>query len=81
MIGKDTLTIQDFNDLVSQTRMKETAIDAARRVLVDGKKPMDVADEMHISHQLVYRAVARLNPRRICPECGHAHRAKMAIAH
>lgn len=81
MIGKDTLSLQDFIQLANNTRMKENARTAARMVLVDGKKPMEVAEELHVSHQLVYRAVARLNPRRICPECGHAHRAVAAAMH
>lgn len=74
MFGNATLSIQEFTALANHTRMKERAREAARRVLVDGEKPLDVAKAMNINHQLVYRAVARLNPNTACPYCGHSNR-------
>lgn len=56
-----SFTIEQWEQFSPAMRsMNVATVQIARAVLVDGKRPMDVADEMGESRQLVYAAVKRV---------------------
>lgn len=69
------LTQSVFNTIVSRTRMKGKALDAAREVLVLGLTPARAAERHGITRQRVSACVTRLvnnavNEMGACPCCG-----------
>lgn len=49
-----------FNALAATTRLRDRSETMAKAVLVDGRQPIDVAEEFGVSRQLVYQAVTSI---------------------
>ena len=68
------MTPTQFDRILSSTRINPSkpSATAARLVLIDGLSAQDAAARVGLNRRTVDRIVARLQPRNVCPTCGHA---------
>lgn len=66
------MTATEFNRRLAAAGISGRAVEAARRVLVDGLGLNEAARQVAVDKAAVSRAAARLRDLKICRRCGQA---------